>query len=355
MKKAIKMILVVALMLSMTACGGSKEMSKDEMLEIAEEITIPDLTQSYIDNKARAMETHGGKVYITTGFISEIQEDYCRIITDYSLTYGITVYLPKDDILTLNTNEKITVVGEIDKEMDAWSSEVGGSTFNQEYWIMKNAFIVTNTYEATGVVNMDYKALYNQNGRIQDKRIGDASGWHFTLTDANGVEYSLAEAIPVEHIKNVTINTVPFSGEHIYNGDTITVSGKLRSGNIFTDITLVSADPASAERWEASEKEQLAQEQKEVDFQGIKEQIDKELQGSWVYAKGSEYEFITTYTNGNFSTSDGGEGIYTIEEDAIKLSFSSPTYRVVECPYAFENGKLTLIEERDNGFVIEKQ
>ena len=198
MKRIITLMLTVAMCISLCACGG--KVSKEEMLKNAQEIDIIDLLEDYGENSVRAKETHVGKTYTVTGYIFDIKDDYV-ILTEsrgYSSNFGLSslhVYLSKDELTSLNANNRITVVGKID-EIDI--DNVKGTSL--PYYKMNNAYCVYNEYEITGEVIS-----------IEKNNTGDTYYW---INDENGDGYNV-------YFKNGAIN-------NIGKGDNIVVSGQIK-------------------------------------------------------------------------------------------------------------------------------
>ena len=74
MKKGISLLLAGVLALSLAACGNSETntMTKEELLEVAEEKSFSDLETA---NEAK-LDTYIGDIYKISGYISSIESDY---------------------------------------------------------------------------------------------------------------------------------------------------------------------------------------------------------------------------------------------------------------------------------------
>ena len=127
MKKLLALILAAALALSLVACGGDSGAedtntpnsgnttpTKEEMLESAETITITDIYKSVESNKVNANETYIGNIYIISGTVHKIENDYIELY-ESNISYNATVkvYMSTNDIKELETNSSIEIVGEI--------------------------------------------------------------------------------------------------------------------------------------------------------------------------------------------------------------------------------------------------
>ena len=142
MKKLLALILAAALALSLVACGGgsgagdnntpsggngdttstdtpSGGITKEEMLEVATELETVAINNAYKDNKLGAQDTYIGKIYKFEGTVEKIMDNFAIIIPNDSPLNGslqevdVFVYLPRDELKTLSTNDSVSIVGEI--------------------------------------------------------------------------------------------------------------------------------------------------------------------------------------------------------------------------------------------------
>lgn len=140
MKKLLCLFLALVLCLSLCACGSDKAMTKEEMLECAKDFDFSKFTASAKENKINAEETYVGNIYKISGFVHTIDNSSCtlRTLSSYGdLTGYIYVPLSRDELKTLKVNERISVVGEIDKVTSSDTVKLGSS------------YYVGNTFEAT--------------------------------------------------------------------------------------------------------------------------------------------------------------------------------------------------------------
>lgn len=149
MKRIITLLLTVAMCIALCACGGNGGMSKEKMLEIAQELDIADISTTFSQNEARAKETYVGNTYTVSGYIENITSDYCVIEKKGPSTtnYELRVYLSKDDLVKVNTGEKILVVGEITALESIIEYPIA-----EQFAEMKNAYLIDNNFEITGVI-----------------------------------------------------------------------------------------------------------------------------------------------------------------------------------------------------------
>lgn len=110
MKKLISILLALIICISLCACGSS--MTKEEMFSQAEEINPSDIISTLEENLVKGKETYDGKVVKFTDFLVSDIEDW-GFESYYKVNYTLTtsVYLSKEDILNLKTNDCVTVVG----------------------------------------------------------------------------------------------------------------------------------------------------------------------------------------------------------------------------------------------------
>ncbi len=234
-KRFLALLLAAVLPLSLTACGGNGNgagssdgasaeatTSKEELLEQAENITFTELLTALQENKLRAQETYVGNVYTYSECVTAIEEDYAE------LSGSVKVYLPKDDLMNLNVDERITVVGTIDSlDLTETSETINGFEFSSTAPAveMKPAYYVDNRFEVTGPIEMRYMKLVELSGSVVDQT-GLESAWLFEMSSDMGM-VNLEEAIPVEHHVGQNITSLPIDGQEVANGDTITISCQL--------------------------------------------------------------------------------------------------------------------------------
>ena len=91
---------------------------------------------------------------------------------------------------------------------------------------LRDAYVVTDTFEVTGPIEMRYMDLYNQYGQLLEVQTGLASAWLFEM-DTDIGEIDLAPAIPVEHVLGQNISQLYIGDQLVSNGDTVTISCRL--------------------------------------------------------------------------------------------------------------------------------
>lgn len=168
MKRLIALLLAVALSLSLAACGGggdttsdgsgdttgdeSSSMSKEEMLEVATIADEIEMGNALVENIPNAKKTYCGKVLEVTSIISSINEDSVSLGQVGSF---LTVYLPEENIANLQVQQSITVVGMTNDDIQTDTQVVNGTEFEQQHFVMEQAYLVTDRYEFTGTVKSE--------------------------------------------------------------------------------------------------------------------------------------------------------------------------------------------------------
>jgi|InofroStandDraft_1065614.scaffolds.fasta_scaffold23901_3 predicted small lipoprotein YifL len=260
MRKLFAFMLAAALTCSLAACGSggaadksassgedtSKQaetgMTKEEMLGKAELFDMQELYDGIAENKVKAEEELAGKIFTFDGYVGEIESDHI-IFEAYNSSYSMKVHLPKDDIINLVTDQKISVVGEL-TTVGYESKEDFGQPIRISSCESANAYITNDVFEVSGELTFRYLTLRDLDGRIHSQD-GQEDKWYFGLTvpDAT-VEtmiVSLEDAIPVTHTPGVPISTITIDGTELKNGDLITISGKMKRGAMI-DVKLVSVN-----------------------------------------------------------------------------------------------------------------
>ena len=168
MKKILQLILAATLMLSLAACGGkgttsngSNTMSKEEMLEAAEVAEEVEMYNALFENIVNAKQTYCGKILEVKAPVLTIEEDYIEV----GQTVGaLIVYLPEEDIINLKPLQWITVVGRTKDDIQTETQVMGGTEWERQYFVMEQAYLVTDRYEYTGTPkseNDSYTGAWN--------------------------------------------------------------------------------------------------------------------------------------------------------------------------------------------------
>ena len=156
MKRIVSFLLAGALVLSLAACGGkSNSMTKEEMLEVAEVVSVDEVSDAVNSNIVNAKQAYCGKVLEVQSAAFEIEED--RIDIGHFI-----VYLPEEDIAKIQKNQRITVVGKTNDDIQTETSiALGGEEVELKNFVMEEAYLVTDRYEFTGTIwdwNTDFGA-----------------------------------------------------------------------------------------------------------------------------------------------------------------------------------------------------
>lgn len=174
MKKLLALMLAAALAFSLVACGGGSgtgdtntpsgngdttstdtpnggedntpSMTKEEMLEQAEEVSHGDIQNASIENIANAKQLYCNKILKLRGTIRTINEDYV-VIGQYPANYVVDVYLPVEEIVTLKEGMVISVVGKTTDEILDETENVDGISFDYSHYQMPSAYLVLEDYE----------------------------------------------------------------------------------------------------------------------------------------------------------------------------------------------------------------
>ena len=196
MKRVLSLFLVLVMSLSITACNNSEPietdvvstsgeviesveettipkettipedpiMSKEEMLAIAEEYTVEDIQSDSVDNMARAKQKYCNNTILLTGTVRSIQEDHIELCVKYSTEYIVDVYLSLDELVLMDKEQYITVVGTITDDIIDMSEGVAQFTFDYKHYQMHNAYFVKDTHEVTGKLFISGQKYYIQFG-----------------------------------------------------------------------------------------------------------------------------------------------------------------------------------------------
>lgn len=180
MKKLMSLLLVAVMLLSFAACSGNgggqtaeatqepteaptvepteePKKTMEEMLAEAAEVDFGDITHESINNLARAKSLYCNKTLLLSEYIVTIESDHIEIGTSQ---YVIDVYLPLEDMINLQKNQMVTIVGETDDSYETTTSVSGGYTFSRDHYRMPSAYLVKDRYERTGMLKKDGTKYY---------------------------------------------------------------------------------------------------------------------------------------------------------------------------------------------------
>ena len=170
MKKILVVLLAAVLILALFGCGNDSGTSdvaaseetenavldKDEMLNSAVALTRDDIEKA-TDNKAFASSLVGN-IYTFAGEINSIEEDHAVIffyVNDdqgsmlYGTLYG-DLYLPTDDLISMETEQKLWFVGKLDEVGSSNMQFYGGTSMDVPDLIFRDVAITGDRFESTG-------------------------------------------------------------------------------------------------------------------------------------------------------------------------------------------------------------
>ncbi len=243
MKKAITIILALVMVLSLVACGGNQQssphengtesidnnatdnttttdevsLSKEEMINKSQPLTINEIAEEIYNNKARAKGKYANGTYSIWGTIIEINSDSCDISVYKYPQVFVRVYLPVDELIQLNQNEAIQVVGIITDIFDE-TEQVYEYSIPRTIISMQDAFFITNIYEINNASfsSMSYsRTNYNYNAVISDSVLGPIK---VELTDK---QISNAQWNRYEKLK---ISATGIITDYVLNSDDIVIT-----------------------------------------------------------------------------------------------------------------------------------
>ena len=179
MKKAISLILALAMCLSLCACGGGNDtpetteaptettapeedkMSKDEMLDASTPLTRDEIDKS-ISNVAFAKSLIGN-TYTFGGDVFSVAEDYAVVtfyITDEQGDYGTAanmmvanLYLPLEELISLENQQRLSFVGQLDDVITHDETIPDWGTQTVIDMVFKNVAVVSDRFEKTGTLH----------------------------------------------------------------------------------------------------------------------------------------------------------------------------------------------------------
>ena len=159
MKKPLSLILALVLCLSLCACGGGNDTpvtndtnapveavpTKDELLAQAQAVDYTTIHNDSIENLAKAKSLYCNATLKLDGTIWEIKEDHVRI--GNGLYWGVSVYLPTEELIALELGQRIVVVGKTTDEIIEEEYEAFGYTETLSLYQMPEAYLVDDHFE----------------------------------------------------------------------------------------------------------------------------------------------------------------------------------------------------------------
>lgn len=205
MKKVISICLILVMVLAAFAgCSKNPEKEKEKLLSEATEVNLDDIDSEVEDNLAKAKAEYCNKALKVKGLVSEIKED-CVILGSSN---GMIAYLPKEDLVNLEKDQYIEVVGKVNEEITEKSEDIlGGGTFKNTYFNMPEAYFVRDTFEYTCTIE-------NQAKHRQYKPEDNKSEYYFLVpTDDSlfGLVY-FADGVDTSNLKDS--QEIKFKAKH---------------------------------------------------------------------------------------------------------------------------------------------
>lgn len=215
MRKRIALLLAAVLALSLVACGNGEDstpeetaMTKEQMLEQAQELNLADLRTEFRENQVRAEDTYIGNIFTFTDFIREIGTDCIAMSNVY-------VYLPKEEIMELNRYDMITIVGRIDNLNGSPAFDVDKLN-NEKIYEIKDAHYVTNELNLVGTIKIQDIVPYKTYDNF----------WYCSISTLNDISYRLTDFVN-DDVLNTIYNdrNVIISDMIINSGDEVKITG----------------------------------------------------------------------------------------------------------------------------------
>ena len=214
MKKVLALVMALMLVLSLVACGGGGK-TKEEMLSEAKKLCINTLFDEIDNNTERAKSDYENGTYLIWGQVYDIKGDHCVISTSYCSTIcSLNVFLPKDELLKLNKDEAIQIVGKITKISNALfkvNIDVKNAYFVTDEYEIKNANVdditysrITMEYECR-IDDENFQAITISTGKITNAQRNKNNGHNFKVSASGKMKYDSNKGIMMDD-SNFTIS-----------------------------------------------------------------------------------------------------------------------------------------------------
>lgn len=154
MKKCFALLLTLLMAFSLCACGetGEAEVTQEELMAKAAEMT-DEIWKEAAENSAYA-NSLVGNTYSFVGTVAGIEKDHVimDVKTDNSFMEGflqLHIYLPAEQMLNLEKNLQLAMVGKIAELVDA-EVILGGDKVDGSAFVLKQAYIVQDRFVFEG-------------------------------------------------------------------------------------------------------------------------------------------------------------------------------------------------------------
>lgn len=210
---------VIIAIIGITLTGNKiSTMTKEQILnQNLTFLNLSSLDKELSENSARAKEKYKtGTIYKFEGCVNSIYDNYIKINSGNLI---INVYLPTEDIQTIDLKQKIVIAGKLDNINIEEKEKVSyGSSYTKKETIItfKNSYVIQDTFEITGIVNIPQQAS------IFTPPISD---WYCNIDvgTTNKIRYDITEYAETKSFKDPSI----VNGTTLKNRDNITITGKV--------------------------------------------------------------------------------------------------------------------------------
>ncbi len=215
MKKTISLLLALALCLSLCACGSSTPEQENNLAQDAPEADFRSIYEECSDNIVAAKDKYIGTVYQFAGTVKSIGEESITVVpmkfpaSTYGGWYQVTVFMPKEDIVKVSTQQIINVAGEI--------SELKGNSAE-----MKKGTVLGDAIAFRGKVSGFF---LNEDWT---KHIMEVQ-----MVNGDKVIHYWFEVADVDEAENITSATI--NGVTLVEGDYVSGTAKMEAYGAYTD------------------------------------------------------------------------------------------------------------------------
>ena len=221
MKKVLSLVMVLAITLSLAACGGNNSTTTNQTTtpteteastQDAAPLDFESIIAEYKENKISAEDNYFNKNYLLTGGVWEFNDDSVMILCLDS-SYFATVKMPREDMKKFSKDDVITVCGKL--------TSFGDPNDSILQLTLSDAHYVDNITELTGKVDNYHAYDYDLNTIYASIAVP-------YFKDGKVVECFYDIEIPncdktVKQDATVTINDIKLK-----KGDTVSFSGVMK-------------------------------------------------------------------------------------------------------------------------------
>ena len=121
-------------------------LSKEEMLYQSTKVSNKTMGKDFSSNQVRAKSTYCNQIIEIEGYIWGIREDHVimRIGDEYTMWY-IDIFLPEEDIIQVDSSQKVIILGELDDTIRKDTDSSASFLCMPTAYLIQDKFVISGT------------------------------------------------------------------------------------------------------------------------------------------------------------------------------------------------------------------